>query len=104
MSNAFETFSALPSAPISGDPLVREFAAAYPNAAADGARAASDLALACLRPLSAGYSPAAAAALASRIERELENEASPEAAAARKLEQTNRRAFAELAGLKTEKG
>ena len=99
MSNAFETFSALPSAPISGDPLVREFAAAYPNAV----DAATDLALACLRPLSAGYSPAAAAALASRIERELKNELSPESAAARGLQRINQATFGTLSGMKLEK-
>jgi hypothetical protein len=110
-TNAFGQFESLPAAPVSGDPFVRGFAgAASPGALAHLAKdrnrnaAAEALALACLQPTAAGFAPSAACALASRVDGELAQELSPEAAQARDLNRVNKAAFAALSAMKTEKG
>ena len=104
ITNAFAAFEALPASPVSAAPFVREFAGvASSGALGRPPESAEALALACLRPLSPGFSPAAAAALAKRFETELEKEASPEAAKARDLVRINKATFGTLSAMKTEK-
>ena len=108
MYNAFPSFNDSPASAQASSPLVRGFAAAASPAAraklssspASRAGAAEALALACLQPTAAGFNPAAACALAARLDLELEKECSAEAAMARELERINRAAFAKLEGLK----
>ena len=112
ITNAFPAFEALPAAPVSGDPFVREFAGvASPGALKhmiddDGVRitASESLALVCLQPLAPGFTPSAAGALSARFDHAMKQELSGEAAQARDLNRVNKATFAALSAMKTEKG